>query len=421
VIVPGRATLIATGVGVLLLVVGVSWWGLTRADEAKELTVYASLPLQGPQRGRSFDMDRGMRLALKQAKNKAGRFAVNYQLLDDSSEKARGWMAAAVARNANRAADDKSTAVYIGEFNSGATAISVLILSGKHVPQISAGSTAVGLTSRGPGADSDEPDGHYQGGFRNFVRVVPNDTVQGDALATIMREDGCARVGMINDRGAYGAGLARNVRNAAKDLGPRIVFDEEIELSAPDYRTRAARAARRSVDCFLFSGDTKSDAPKVFEAMAKALPADARFYGGDGVADTSFTDVLEDGISAQLAKRTQLTVPALGPRGFGPAGRRFLTDFGNAYPDRSNPDPYAIYAYEGMKLALEAIERSGSGKREDIVKALFDTKRRRSILGTYSIDHNGDTTLTDYGRFDIRDGKARFRKKIETTRPLAST
>ena len=70
-----------------------------------------------------------------------------------------------------------------------------------------------------------------------------------------------------------------------------------------------------------------------------------------------------------------------------------------------------------MRLALDAIERSGTGSKEDVVKALFETKDRTSVLGTYSIDENGDTTLTDYGdlhdrgrRADVRqDGQGRRR------------
>jgi branched-chain amino acid transport system substrate-binding protein len=403
---------LAACVGALLVVAGLFMPGVRGGGE--DLTIYASLPLQGPQRQRSYDMRDGMKLALKQAGGKVGDHKVRYRLLDDSETEQGGWTPKAVAENANRAADDTSTAVYLGEFNSGATAVSILILSGKRVPQISAGSTAVGLTSGDAGAAEGEPENHYQEDFRNFVRVVPKDNIQGDALATIMREDRCARVGMINDGGGYGGGLARNVRKSAKDRNVSIVFDETIDLTTPDYRSRAREAARRNVDCFLFTGDTSSDAPEIYRAMAAELSPRARFYGGDGVADAAFTDVAHGGIPEDIARRVQLTIPALGFRGFGSAGSRFLSDFANEYPDNRNPDPYAIYAYESMKLALDAITRAGSSDREAIVEALFATRNRHSVLGTYSIDRNGDTSLTDYGRFSIRDGKPKFVQKIKT-------
>jgi branched-chain amino acid transport system substrate-binding protein len=402
---------LAAAFGVLLLVLGAACMALRGNDE---VVIYASLPFQGPLRERALDMDRAMRLALTQAGGRAGDFDVRYRPLDDSRAGERGWTPAAVAQNATRAADDDRTAAYIGDFNSGATAISILILSGKRVAQISPSSTAVGLTSDGPGAGKGEPDRYYQNGFRNFVRVVPKDTVQAAALAAIMTADGCRRVGIVDDRGVYGAGLARNVKQAVRRHGLGIVFSESVGAQPADtYGAQAERAARLHVDCFMFSGDTRSNATAVFEAMASRLPATARLYGGDGVSDTGFTDVERGGVSHRVAERVQLTIPTIGPPGLGAAGRRFSSDFADAYPDHTNPDPYAIYAYESMRLALDAIRRSGSGKREDVVKALFATRDRRSVIGRYSINKRGDTTIRAYGRFDIHDGRPRLVARIQ--------
>ena len=66
-----------------------------------------------------------------------------------------------------------------------------------------------------------------------------------------------------------------------------------------------------------------------------------------------------------------------------------------------------------MSLALDAIKRSGTGERADITKALFSTKDRQSVLGNYSIDANGDTTLTDYGVYGIKDGEMAFDETIK--------
>ena len=66
-----------------------------------------------------------------------------------------------------------------------------------------------------------------------------------------------------------------------------------------------------------------------------------------------------------------------------------------------------------MNLALDAIERSGDGSKENVLEALFDTKDRESVLGTYSIDENGDTTLTDYGLYTVEGGELTFDKTIK--------
>jgi branched-chain amino acid transport system substrate-binding protein len=108
----------------------------------------------------------------------------------------------------------------------------------------------------------------------------------------------------------------------------------------------------------------------------------------------------------------KVSVATLNPESYPPEGQEFFTQFEQEYGE-SNPDPYAIYGYEAMRLVLDAIERAGSANKEDILKALFDTKDRQSVLGTYSIDENGDTTLTDYGIYTIEDGELTFDKTIK--------
>src|SRR5689334_10507526 len=94
----------------------------------KTLTVYASLPQQGAQRVQTAAVVRGIQLALEQAGGRAGDFAVKFKSLDDSTAQAGAWTPEATQANARKAATDDSTAVYIGEFNSGASAVSIPIL-----------------------------------------------------------------------------------------------------------------------------------------------------------------------------------------------------------------------------------------------------------------------------------------------------
>ena len=385
--------------------------GGTTTSAGGQKTIYSSLPLQGASRPQTTAMVNGIRLALKQTNNRAGNFTIRYRSLDDSTAQQGGWTPEAVSANARRAAQDDSTAVYIGEFNSGASAVSIPILSDARVPQISPANTAVGLTSDEPGADKGEPEKYYPSGFRNYVRIVPKDTIQGAALATVMKEDGCTSVVIANDKEVYGAGLARNIEMAAERQDLRILFNEGIDPKAPNYRSLASRARSQNADCFVFSGITSNNGVQIFKDFEAALP-NAKLYGPDGVAETSFFDPKEGGIPASVAAKTKVTVATLDPDSYPPEGREFFEEFEREYGDPS-PDPYAIYGYEAMRLALDAIERSGTGEKEDIVKALFATENRSSVLGTYSIDENGDTTLTDYGVYRIRNGELAFDKTIE--------
>jgi branched-chain amino acid transport system substrate-binding protein len=381
------------------------------APAGGNLTIYSSLPLQGAQRPQTTDMVNGIRLALKQAGNKAGPFTIKYVSKDDSSAQAGTWTAENVSANARAAAQDKSTALYIGEFNSGASAISIPILSDAHIPQISPSNTAVGLTSDEPGAEPGTPAKYYPSGFRNYTRIVPKDTIQGAALATIMKKDGCQKVAMTNDKEVYGGGLAKNIELAAKAQSLNIIFNQGIDPKAPNYRSLAARAKTQGADCFVFAGITSNNGVQMYKDFSAALPT-AKLYGPDGVAESGFFDPKEGGIPASVAKKVKLTVATLSADSYGAVGKKFFDDFAAEY-GKKNPNPYSIYGYEAMSLALDAITRSKTGVKDDVVKALFATKDRDSPLGTYSIDKNGDTTLTDYGVYKIENGQQVFLETVK--------
>jgi ABC-type branched-subunit amino acid transport system substrate-binding protein len=181
------------------------------------LTIYSSLPAQGAARIQTIAVQNGMKLALQTANNKAGPFTIEYKPLDDSTAQAGSWDPGQTGQNARRVVGDDSAVFYLGEFNSGASVISMPILNKAGVPQISPANTAVGLTSDEPGADRGEP-GKYYSNKRHYARVSPKDTIQGAALATLMQQEGCTKVFIANDKEVYGAGLGRNIELAMENL-----------------------------------------------------------------------------------------------------------------------------------------------------------------------------------------------------------
>ena len=380
-------------------------------DKASSVTVYSSLPLQGASRPQTTAMVNGIKLALEQVGGKAGDISVKYQSLDDSTAQAGSWTPEAVSANARKAAQDDSTAVYLGEFNSGGSAVSIPILNEAGVPQISPANTAVGLTTDEPGAEPGEPDKYYPTGERTYARIVPKDTIQGAALATLMKEDGCTKVQVLNDKEVYGAGLSRNIENSAKEQGLSVISNEAIDKNAANYRSLAQKAKAAGADCFLYTGITANNAVQLYKDFAAALP-NAKLYGPDGVAESGFANPKDGGIPTSLDSRVKVTVATLSPDQYPPEGQDFFKAYTAKYGE-DNPDPYAIYGYEAMKLGLDAIARSKTGDKADVIKALFSTKDRQSVLGTYSIDENGDTTLTDYGVYGIKDGELVFDKTVK--------
>jgi branched-chain amino acid transport system substrate-binding protein len=375
--------------------------------------VYSSLPLQGASRPQTTAMVEGVKLALEQRGGKAGPTTVKYTSLDDSTAQAGTWTPEATQANARKVAQDDAAVAYIGEFNSGASAISIPLLNEVPLAQISPANTAVGLTSDEPGADKGEPEKYYPSGTRHYLRIVPKDTIQGAALATLMKQDGCKKAYILNDKEVYGAGLARNVEGAAKEQGLEIAGNEGIDPKAPNFRSQAATIKSAGADCFLFSGITANGAVQLYKDVAAAVP-DAKLYGPDGVAESGFSDPAEGGIPENVASRVKVTVATLSPDEYPPDGQKFFDDFEKKYGDK-NPDPYAIYGYEAMDLVLDTCEKLGDkcSDKQAMIDALFNTKGRESVLGTYDIDENGDTTLTDYGVYSIKGGELQYDQTIK--------
>ena len=270
----------------------------------KQLTIYSSVPLQGASRVQTTAVVNGAKLALEQAGNKAGPHTIKYEPLDDSTAQAGNWTPEQESANARKAAQDDSTAVYIGTFNSGAAAVSIPILNEAGIPMISPANTAVGLTTNQPGSNPGEPDKYYPAGTRNYTRIVPKDTIQGAALATVMKEDGCTKVQLTNDKEVYGAGLAANIELAAKAQGLAIISNEAIDKNAANYRSLAQKAKGAGADCFVYAGITANNAVQLYKDFAAALP-DAKLYGPDGVAESGFVDPKEGGIPADVQSRSR--------------------------------------------------------------------------------------------------------------------
>jgi branched-chain amino acid transport system substrate-binding protein len=383
------------------------------AEGGGTLNVYSSLPLQGASRPQTTAMVEGIRLALQQNNGKAGEFTIKYTSLDDSTAQAGTWTPEATAANARRVAQDDAAVAYIGEFNSGASAISIPLLNEVPIAQISPANTAVGLTSDEPGADEGEPEKYYPTGERHYLRIVPKDTIQGAALATLMSEDGCGNVYILNDKEVYGAGLSRNIESSAQEIGLEVLANEGIDPKAPNFRSQAATMKSEGAECFVFSGITANGAVQLYKDVAAALP-DAKLYGPDGVAESGFSDPAEGGIPPDVQSRVKVTVATLAPDEYPPEGRKFFSDYEAEYGE-ANPDPYAIYGYEAMRLVLDTCEQLGAdcSDRQAMIDALFNTKGRESVLGTYDIDENGDTTLTDYGVYTIEGGELGFDQTIK--------
>src|SRR5215212_3536317 len=201
------------------------------------LTVFSSLPLQGPWAEQSESIVNAQKLALRDSGGRVGDFKVNYASSDDSTAGGDrvGWDPDKTAENARKAVENTRTIAYIGELDSGATAISLPITNEAGFAQVSPGSTSVGLTKFLPGAEKGEPDKYYPSGERNFVRVVPGDDVEASAAADWAGKLGARTAFVLGDRSVEGDGLAELFRVAAGKRALRVVGQDRMDPRAKDY------------------------------------------------------------------------------------------------------------------------------------------------------------------------------------------
>jgi branched-chain amino acid transport system substrate-binding protein len=377
------------------------------------LTIFESVPLDGAAEPEGQAVLNGAQLALNQIGGRIGHFRIRIRVLDDATATAGRWDPGQTEADARIAAADRTTIGYIGDLESGASAISIPLLNREGIAQISPTSTAVGLTSDAPGSSPGEPEKYYPTGVRTFARVVPNDLVGAAAQVNLEQELGCTRTYVAEDEEVDGVDFATTFQAAAKSAGLNIVGTQSYEAGSANYTAFAASVATARPDCVLLSALNPTSAVLVTEALGAALPH-ARIFAGASLAIGAYTTPALGGIPSALDRRVLVIVAALGPRSYPPAGRAFLERYEMAF---GPPPPDAIFGYEAMSLMLSAIARATGDGRQDairshVVAALFATRDRASVLGTYSIDRAGDTTLREYGVWRIVDGRLSFWKSV---------
>jgi branched-chain amino acid transport system substrate-binding protein len=376
---------------------------------AGPLRIVSSLPTHGSAAVAAADVLLGERLALEQAAGQAGGRQIELVARSaSSSQEPASWRPELVSRNARDATLDEATVAYLGEFNSGASAISIPILNEFGIPQISPTNGYVGLT-RSEGADRGEPDKYYPSGSRTYVRVAPADHHQAAAIVAALRLEHVHRVAVLDDGEVYGRGLARLVIARAQRAGIMVVRVRRA-VHADDAGEVGASLRDARAQALVFGGIFENGAAALFRAVHR----DHRRWllvGGDGVADRAFTHRLDLGTRART-RMTQYVTPV---SALPAAGQAFAAAF-RARFGRS-PGPYAPFGYEAMALALDAINRAAQAglTREGVVSALFGTRDRDGVLGRYSIDRNGDSTLGRFGLYRASAaGSLRFDRVLDS-------
>ena len=365
------------------------------------LLIASDLPLQGSGRTQTSQMTRAIKYVFAQHGWKAGKYSIAYQSCDDSTAQAGKWDSGKASANANAYAQNSSVAGVIGTFNSGAAEIEIPILNrapNGPVAMISPANTYVGLTHGGPGTAAGEPGKYYPTGKRNYARVVAADDYQGAADAILAKSLGIKKVFILNDKEAYGLGVATNFRNAAKKLGLTISGFTAWDGKASSYEALAVKIKSSGAQGVFVGGLICENGGKVIKDIHAGAPS-AKILMPDGFTPISATVQQAGG----AAEGTYVSVAGLPNSALKGAGKKFVVNFTKA--DHKAPDPYSVYAAQAAEAMVGAIAQS-NGTRSDITKQVFKINLKNSILGTLSFNSNGDVTSNPVTIYKVKGGKS---------------
>lgn len=374
---------------------------------SRTVTIYSSLPQHGPDRQQSQDMVNAIKLALEENGGRAGTLTITYVALDSSTREAATWTSDKVLDNARQAVRDINAIAYIGDRDSAATALSLPLTNEGGILQVSPTSSYDGLTRAG-GVRTGEPERFYPAATRTFGRMVPPDHVQASALVGYMKSEDVRTLALMGDRELEGGGLADQVAKAAEAQGLDVTDKGRIDPSKGDHAGIARDIAQTGADAFLFAGDSATGAARIVQAVGGAAPR-MLLFGPAAVAHPSFFDAL----TPAVRRRLRITTPTLPPRLLPPAARDFRARFRAAFGRA--PAPEALLSYEAMQAVLAAIRAAGEkgNDRSAVVAAFHAIEDRRSVLGTYSIDRFGDTSLSRFAGNTVRGSRLVLDKVLE--------
>jgi branched-chain amino acid transport system substrate-binding protein len=355
-----------------------------------------------------------IRYLLEQQNFKAGDHNVAFQSCDDATAQAGKWDSGKCSTNAQAYAGNESVVGVIGTFNSGCAAIEIPVLNqapGGGVAMISPANTYVCLTEGGPGCDGTEPDKYYPSGSRNYARVVAHDAYQGAAVAEFAKSEGVTSVYILNDKEAYGLGVATNFRNDAEHLGIKVAGFEAWDPKASSYEALFRKIGGTDADAVFLGGLIDENGAQVIKDKVAVLgPNDGKvkLFAPDGFTTQQTIDEAPEAAAGMYMSVAGVPIDQFKGKG---------AEFAAAFKPRlggKEIDPYAIYGAQAAQAMLDAIAAS-DGSRGDIIAKLFETEVTDGYLGNFEINENGDPSGAEGAVVGFTIYKATDKLTTETT------
>jgi branched-chain amino acid transport system substrate-binding protein len=362
-----------------------------KGDGKPDVLIATDLPMQGGSRTQSSQIVAATRYLLGQDNWKAGDQKVAFQACDDSTAQAAKWDPDKCSRNAHAYAQDASLVGVIGTFNSGCAAIEIPVANqapGGGLMLLSPANTYGCLTEPCAG---NEPEKYYPTGKRTYARVAPSDPNQGAVDAAFLKSQGVSSVYILNDKEAYGLGVAKNFQGAAKALGMTVTGFSAYDPKQPSFRALFTRIKATNPDAVFIGGLVDENSGQLINDKVSVLGANdgaVKLMLPDGFTTDAIFQRKEGG--TPNAKGAYFSVAGVGIDKYTGAAQDFISGF-KATLGGKPVDPYAILGAQAARVMLDAIANS-DGSRTGVIEQVFKTKINNGLIGSFEINQNGDIT-----------------------------
>ncbi len=348
-----------------LITLALAFSGAAWAQEVVKIGHVA--PMSGAIAHLGKDNENGARLAIEDLNAKGisiGGKKVKFELLaeDDAADPKQG------AAAAQKLADQKVSGV-VGHLNSGTSIPASKIYSDAGIPQISPSATNPKYTRQG---------------YKTTFRVVADDVHLGGTLGRYaVQKLGAKNIAVIDDRTAYGQGVADEFQKAAKAAGATIVAREFTTDKATDFTAILTTIKGKKPDAIFFGGMDAVAGPMI--KQMKALGLNAKFLGGDGICTGELFK-----LSGETIADSQVFCAEAG--GVEGPQEKVLSDFKAKYKKRFNADVqlYAPYVYDAVNVMAAAMVKANSSDPAKYLPVLAKISDYKGVTGNIGFDEKGD-------------------------------
>ena len=347
------------------------------AHAQEVVTIGHSAPLTGPQAPNGKDNENGARLAIDDL-NKAGITVAGKKVtfkLDSEDDQADPKVGVQVAQKLV----DGGVVAVMGPYNSGVAIPASRVFSAAGVPMLPVASNPT-LTKQG---------------FHNIFRIGASDVQLGGTMAQFAAETLKAKTAaIIDDRTAYGQGVADEFLSVAKAHGIQVVDREYTNSQATDFLGILTTIKGKNPDVIFFGGYAAQGAPMAKQMVQRGVRA--KLLGGDGICSADMGHVAGDAASIVYCAQGGTALDKT------PEGRDFLKRYKETY--HTDTQVYAVNYYDGVKMLADAMVKAGTTTDKAKLIAQLAKEDYKGIAGTYSFDQYGDLKGAPTTVYVIRNG-----------------